>query len=142
MGLAGTAINQLEKRLPKVIDARKHGIIDYCHAAFFLGMAFMCRKSDKRAAMAALVTGSFVLVQSLLTDYPLGVKKVIPFRAHGQMDAAFAGSSMMLPKIFGFSGTKAATIFAGNSFVEAAVVGATDFNSERAREEESRPNHS
>lgn len=136
MSVATVAINEMERRLPKVIDARKHGIIDYCHAAFFLTMALMCRKSEPRAAAAALLTGSFVLVESLLTDYPLGVKKVIPFRVHGQMDAAFAASSFMVPKVFGFSDSKAATIFKGNSFVEAAVVGATDFNSERARAEE------
>ena len=102
MSVATVAVNQLENRLPKVIDARKHGMIDYCHAAFFLGMALVCRKSEPRAALAALMTGSFVLVQSLLTDYPLGVKKVIPFRVHGQMDAAFAASSFMIPKVFGF----------------------------------------
>ena len=136
MSVATVAINQMERRLPKVIDARKHGVIDYCHAAFFLGMAYLCRKRDRRAAWAALLTGSFVLVQSLLTDYPLGIKKVIPFRLHGQMDAAFAASSFMVPSIFGFSSSKAASVFKGNSFVEAAVVGATDFNSELARREE------
>jgi hypothetical protein len=136
MSVATVAMNELENRLPKVIDARKHGIIDYCHAAFFLGMAYMCRKSEPRAAVAALVTGSFVLIQSLLTDYPYGVKKVIPFRVHAQMDAAFAASSFMVPKVFGFSDSRAASVFTGNSFVEAAIVGATDFSSERARSEE------
>ena len=111
-------------------------MIDYCHAAFFLGMAYVCRKSEPRAALAALLTGSFVLVQSLLTDYPLGAKKVIPFKVHGQMDAAFAASSFMVPRMFGFSDSPAASVFRGNSFVEAAVVGATDFSSERARSEE------
>ena len=135
MSVTTVAINELEKRLPKVIDARKHGMIDYCHAAFFLGMAYVCRKSEPRAALAALVTGSFVLGQSLLTDYPNGVKKVIPFRVHGQMDAAFAASSFMIPELFGFSDSKAAIVFKANSFVEAAIVGATDFSSERAREE-------
>jgi len=135
MSIATAAVNELENRLPKIIDARKHGMIDYCHAAFFLGMAYVCRKSEPRAALAALLTGSFVLVQSLLTDYPLGVKKVIPFRVHGQMDAAFAASSFMIPKVFGFSDSAAASVFTGNSFVEAAVVGATDFSSERARSE-------
>jgi hypothetical protein len=136
MSVASVAVNELENRLPKVIDARKHGMIDYCHAAFFLGMAYVCRKSEPRAALAALLTGSFVLVQSLLTDYPLGVKKVSPFRVHGQLDAAFAASSFMVPKVFGFSDSPAASVFKGNSFVEAAVVGATDFSSERARSEE------
>ena len=136
MAVANVALNQLENRLPKVIDARQHGMIDYCHAAFFLGMAYVCRKSEPRAALAALLTGSFVLVQSLLTDYPLGAKKVIPFKVHGQMDAAFAASSFMVPKVFGFSDSPAASVFKGNSFVEAAVVGATDFSSERARSQE------
>jgi hypothetical protein len=136
MSVANVALNQLESRLPKIIDARKHGMIDYCHAAFFLGMAYVCRKSEPRAALAALFTGSFVLVQSLLTDYPLGAKKIIPFKVHGQMDAAFAASSFMVPRMFGFSDSPAASVFRGNSFVEAAVVGATDFSSERARSEE------
>ena len=115
MSVATAALNELENRLPKVIDARKHGMIDYCHPAFFLGMAYMCRKSEPRAALAALLTGSFVLIQSLLTDYPLGVKKIIPFRVHGQMDAAFAASSFMVPRVFGFSESPAAAIFKGNS---------------------------
>src|SRR3569623_431377 len=111
MSVATVAVNQFENCLPKVIDARKHGMIDYCHAAFFLGLALVCRKSEPRAALAALMTGSFVLVQSLLTDYPLGVKKVIPFRVHGLMDAAFAASSFMIPKVFGFSDSAAASVF-------------------------------
>ena len=135
MSIATAAVNELENRLPKIIDARKHGMIDYCHAAFFLGMAYVCRKSEPRAALAALLTGSFVLVQSLLTDYPLGVKKVISFRVHGQMDAAFAASSFMIPKVFGFSDSPAAAVFTGNSFVEANIVKTTDFSSEHAREE-------
>ncbi len=136
MSVTTLAIGEMEKRLPKMIDARGHGIIDYCHAAFFLGMALVCSKSNPRAAKAALLTGSFVLLQSLLTDYPLGVKKVIPFRIHGRMDAAFAASSLMVPRVFGFSESKAASVFKADGFVEAAVVGATDFSSERARSEE------
>jgi hypothetical protein len=127
----------LEKRLPKIINARTHGIIDYSHAAFFLGLALVCRKSNPRAAWAALGTGTFVLVQSLLTNYPLGAKPVIPFGTHGKMDAGFASASWAVPRVLGFSGTAAARVFRMNSFVEAAVVGMTDFDSERAQRERS-----
>lgn len=135
MSIQSAAQNQLESRLPKVIDARTHGIIDYCHAAFFLGMAWFWRKSNRPAALASLVTGSFILAESLLTDYPLGAFKVIPFGTHGRMDTGFAASSPMMPRMFGFSGTPAARIFQGNGLMEAAVVGMTDFNSERAHAE-------
>ena len=44
MSIATVALGAAEKRLPKVIDARTHGIIDYCHAAFFFGMAIYCAR--------------------------------------------------------------------------------------------------
>jgi len=135
MSIATVALNQVERRLPKVIDARTHGIIDYCHAAFFLGMAAVCARRNRAAAKAALATGAFILAESLLTDYPMGAAKVLPFETHGRMDAGFAASSFMMPIWFGFSGTAAAQVFKMNGFVEGMVVGMTDWNSERARAE-------
>ena len=132
MALINSLLPALENRLPKVVDARMHGIVDYCHAAFFLTLGFLCLRSNKRAAAAALGTGTFVLVQSLLTDYPLGVKPVLSFDDHGKIDAAFASASWAIPKLFGFSGTVPARIFEGNTLVEATAVGLTDFNSDRA----------
>lgn len=128
-------LTALNKKIPKVIDARTHGVIDYCHATFFLSMALVCRKKNPSAAAAALTTGLFVLVQSLLTDYPLGAKPVIPFATHGAMDGGFAACSLLMPQIFGFTGSKAAVVFQTNAFVEATVVALTDFDSEHAREE-------
>ena len=138
MSLATAALGEVEKKLPKVIDARTHGIIDYCHAAFFFGMAIFCARRNRRAAVAALATGAFVLVESVLTDYPLGAAKMLPFEVHGQLDTGFAASSFMMPKWFGFSGTAAAQVFRINGFVEGTVVGMTDFNSDRARNQERR----
>ena len=135
MPLGTIALHQIETRLPKVVDARTHGIVDYCHSAFFLSVAIACRKKNPRAALAALLTSSFVLVESLLTDYPLGVKPLIPFETHGKLDAGFAAASLLIPKLFGFEGTKAAAIFKGNAFLEAGAVGMTDFNSQRAHAE-------
>jgi hypothetical protein len=132
MSVADSALD-VTGHLPKVISPKMHGMIDYGHAAFFFGFALLCRKNNKTAAMAALGTGAFILVQSLLTDYPLGVKPVISFETHGKMDAAFASSSWMIPKVLGFAGTKEAQVFEMNSAVEASVVGLTDWNNERAR---------
>jgi hypothetical protein len=51
------------------------------------------------------------------------------------MDSVFAASSWMIPKIFGFKETPAAKIFEANSLAEASVVGMTDWDTERARQE-------
>lgn len=131
--VAADVLHRVEEHLPKVIDARAHGALDYLHAAFFLGMAWRWRRREPRAAVAALLTGSFLLAEALFTDYPLGAVKVLPFSAHGRMDKAFAGSSHRFPKIFGFDDRTAATVFKGNTAFEVAVSGMTDYDSDRAR---------
>jgi hypothetical protein len=128
--------NNSDAVLPKVISPTLHGIIDYCHAAFFFTVGVLCARSRNKAASgAAVATGGFILVQSLLTDYPYGVKPVFSFETHGKMDAVFASSSWALPLLFGFKDTAAAKIFEGNSLAEASVVAMTDWNSQRAHEE-------
>ena len=136
MPLLNPAVALLERSLPKVITPRTHGIIDYSHAAFFATVAFACRKTNKPAAWTALATSAALLAQSLLTDYPLGVKPVLSFETHGKIDAAFASSSWTLPRLCGFAGTGAARIFVINSLVEAAVVGLTSLHSDQARAEQ------
>ena len=128
--------NNPDAAVPKVISPTVHGIIDYCHAAFFFTVGVFCTRShNKAAARAAFATSGFILMQSLLTDYPLGAKPVISFETHGKMDAVFASSSWMLPLLFDFKDTAAGKIFEGNSLAEASVVAATDWNGQRAHEE-------
>jgi hypothetical protein len=136
MSVSSAILNEVESKVPKVVDARMHGIIDYIHAAFFLSLAWAWRKSEPRAALASLLTGGYILGGALMTDYPLGAAKIIPFEVHGRLDAAFAGASFAVPKAFGFEGTTAARVFQGNGVAESTVVAMTDWDSERARGEE------
>jgi hypothetical protein len=141
MYLTRNRLDMLESKVPKVISPTAHGIIDYAHAAFFFAMGVLCRRSHKRAtrraASAAFATSGFILAQSLLTDYRFGVKPLVPFETHGKMDATFASSSWLIPRLFGFRGTPAAKIFEMNSLAEASVVEMTDWNNERAHKERS-----
>ncbi len=122
--------------VPKVIGPTVHGIIDYCHAAFFFTLGMVSARSrNKAAAQAAFATGGFILVQSLLTDYRFGAKPVFSFETHGKIDAVFASSSWAIPLLFGFKDTAAGRIFESNSLAEASVLALTDWNSKRAREE-------
>ena len=54
------------------------------------------------------------------------------FETHGKIDALFAASSPLMPRLYGFEDTPAAAIFKANAFVEGAVVAITDFNSAKA----------
>ena len=120
----------------KVISPTVHGIIDYCHAAFFFTVGVRCARShNKAASRAAFATSGFILVQSLLTDYRFGAKPVFSFETHGRMDAVFASSSWLVPLLCGFRDTAAGKIFEANSLAEASVVAMTDWSSQQAREE-------
>ncbi len=127
MSLGGKVLKGVDARLPKVIDQHAHGALDYLQAAFFLAKAWQWRRKHPRAAVAALLTGSFLLTEALFTDYPLGVVKALPLTAHKRIDVAIAAASMRIPKIFGLEGTPASAIFKGNTVLEAAVVGITDY---------------
>ena len=131
MSLITAGTKALQTKLPKVISPTAHGVIDYGHAALFFTVGLFCSRSNKRAACAAFTTSAFILAQSLLTDYRFGLKPAISFETHGKMDSAFAASSWMIPAFFGFKGTAAAKIFEMNSLAEGAIVGMTDWNSER-----------
>jgi uncharacterized PurR-regulated membrane protein YhhQ (DUF165 family) len=111
--------NSPNAAIPKVISPTVHGMIDYCHAAFFFTVGLVCSRShNKAAARAAFATSGFILVQSLLTDYRFGAKPVFSFETHGKMDAVFASSSWI---------------------AEASVVALTNWNSQRAHEERQAP---
>ncbi len=135
MSLTVTNTETRERNIPKIVGPAAHGIIDYAHSAFFLGVGLLTWRSNRRAARAAFVTSGFILVQSLSTDYPLGAKPLISFETHGKMDAVFAASSWVVPLLFGFRGTAAARVFEANSLAESCVVGVTDWDSDRAHQE-------
>ena len=129
---SNTTLSALERKLPKVITPAAHSVIDYAHVAFFVTTGLVLWKKNRRAALASLGTGAFVLVQALLTDYPGGVLPRISFKTHGRMDAGFASASTVIPRLLAFDYTPAAEIFHVNSVVEACVVGLTKFDSAEA----------
>jgi hypothetical protein len=132
MSLLEYALGSTDK-LPKAISPRLHGYLDYAQAAALIGLGFAFRKRNRRASAAAFTTGAFMLTQALLTDYPLGAQPVLPFAMHGRIDAAFASTAWLVPKIFGFADTEAAEVFAGHAAVVAAITSLTDFSTERAK---------
>jgi hypothetical protein len=135
MSIVTSLLQKVEENMPKVISPRAHGVIDYAHAAVFLYAGVRFLRGNKKAGVAALVTGGFLLTEALLTDYPLGVTPRISFKAHGEMDSAFVAAAMAAPKTLGFASEPAAWFFRGNAIAEALIVGMTDFSSRRAHAE-------
>ena len=125
-------ITQLTNRVPKVIDARSHAVLDYATAATFFTLGYTMRDRHPRASALAFANGAAVLLVSLFTDYPGGVFRRLSFEGHGMMDVLQAGMSACGPAVLGFGSDPEAQPFYAQAALEAGVIAATDFSSASA----------
>jgi hypothetical protein len=78
-------------RMPKPVDATLHGVVDYTAGASLLTVFPMLAGIEgTRAARQIRIAGAIHAGYSTLTDYPLGIVKLIPYQAHLAIDAAGA----------------------------------------------------
>lgn len=87
---------------PRPVDATLHGVADYAAGAVLLSAfpkwaGIAGTRSAKQIRTAAAVHAGY----STLTDYPLGVVKVIPFKAHLAIDAIGALALAATPFVTG-----------------------------------------
>ncbi len=87
--------------LIKVLPAWLHAIADYAVGIALIAVALVAADSGKALA-AGVVIGSVVLVVSLLTRYPLGLIKVLPFKVHSAGDYLAAALLLVSPFALGF----------------------------------------
>ena len=76
--------------LVRLLPAWLHAVADYAVGALVIVVALVA--GDDAASIATgVVVGSVVLVVSMVTRYPLGVAKVLPFTVHSAGDYLAAG---------------------------------------------------
>jgi hypothetical protein len=88
----------------RLIPAWLHAIADYAVAITLIVVALAVGGSTNAVA-AGVVIGTVVLVVSMLTRYPLGVIKVLPFKVHSAGDYLAVALLAASPFALGFSGS-------------------------------------
>jgi hypothetical protein len=85
------------------IPSRIHGMLDYAGGIALIAAPWIFGFSDVGGAAVAVpvVLGILILLQSLMTDYELGVVRVIPLRAHLLADVLGGAFLALTPLIFG-----------------------------------------
>jgi hypothetical protein len=122
----------------KVLSPTVHGVLDYGLALLFL---LLPRVLDfpPPAAMASYVIGAVYIVASLITRYPLGLVKLLPFPVHGVIESIMALSWIVLPWLMGFAEhTASRNFFVGAGIALLGVVALTNY---RAAELDGRLRH-
>jgi hypothetical protein len=88
----------------QIIPRRIHGILDYVVAlALILSPRIFGFDPDGVEARIPVILGWLTLAYSLLTNYELGLFKVLPFRVHLALDLIGGVFLAVSPWVFGFS---------------------------------------
>lgn len=105
----------------KILSPRVHGYIDYA-AAVMLFLAPTLFGFGGVPATICYVLGAMHTVMTLLTAYPLGLAKLIPFPVHGGIEVFVALFAFASPWLFGYSHVDAARNFFIAAGISLAVV--------------------
>ena len=111
--------------LVRLLPAWFHAIADYAVGLGLVIIAIAVGGSGKAVA-AGVVVGATVLVVSMLTRYPLGVAKVLPFTVHSAGDYLAAALLVLSPFVLNFhntdSGLTAVYVVAGAAVLAVSLV--------------------
>ena len=86
----------------KMINSKIHGFLDYGLAAVFLIGPSILNFSAPMAQISYSF-GIVALAVGILTDFPLGLVKVIPFRVHGKIDLVLSVMAVLIPWLMNFA---------------------------------------
>jgi len=119
----------------KVLSPTVHGVLDYGLALLFLLLPGVL-DFPPPAAAASYAIGAVYIVASLVTRYPLGLFKWLPFPTHGVIESLMAITWIALPWLMGFAEHTASR----NWFVIAgvALLGVVAMTNYRAAEVDTR----
>ncbi|MBN1209254.1 MAG: hypothetical protein JXB05_30640 [Myxococcaceae bacterium] len=105
----------------RVLNPRIHGFIDYGIVLLLALAPTLFGFSGLPAALCYIIAVA-QLGMSLLTAYPLGVAKIIPFPIHGGIELGVGILAIVSPWLFRFSGVAAARNFFLVAGIAVAVV--------------------
>lgn len=86
-----------------MIDTKTHGYIDYLMGIMLIVIPFIFAIPDGAATTLLIVLGAATIVYSLMTDYELGLFKVLPMKAHLGIDLAAGLLLVASPWLFDFA---------------------------------------
>ncbi len=88
----------------RFIPTRLHGFLDYIVGVVLIAAPWIFQFSDNTAAtVVPIVLGVGLIVYSLVTDYELGIARVLPMSVHLFFDIAAGVVLAASPWIFGFA---------------------------------------
>ena len=119
--------------MSKPITPFAHGVLDYATVAAVAAAPSVFRLRGRAAATCYTLAGGYAVL-SMFTDYPLGVRRSVPFKAHGVAEAALGALLPAAPFALDFASQRAArNLCFGLALVTGVVSALTDWDQESVR---------
>lgn len=101
----------------KVFSPRTHGYLDFLTVVIFLLAPVILGLSDVPAYISYSLAVIHLIV-TLISDFPFGIAKVIPFYIHGWIEWMVGPVLIVVPFVFGFD----ADVIARNFYIVMGVI--------------------
>lgn len=85
----------------KIISPTQHGYLDYVTVVLFVVAPTLIGLTGMAGILAYALAGIH-LAMTLVTDFPLGVAKLLPFTVHGWVERVVGPVLILLPFVLGF----------------------------------------
>lgn len=86
----------------KIINTRLHGMIDYLTGAV-LPLPYICMYEARDTGTLMLAAaGGLIILMAVMTDYELGMLKIIPMKVHLALDVIISAFLVATPWLPGF----------------------------------------
>jgi hypothetical protein len=116
--------------IPKPISPRLHGVLDYTTSAAVAATPRLLGFPPAARRLFDTLAGGYTGM-SALTNYPMSLKRAIPFKAHGAAELAIAAALPAMPWVLGFAKHRAArNLCFGLTAMTVVVAALTDWNAE------------
>ena len=117
-----------QKRRP--ISPRVHGMIDYTTSAAVAAAPAMMNMPKPAIALFETLAATYTGI-SAFTNYPMSIRRAIPFKAHGAAELVSALALPAMPWVLGFSKHRAArNLCFGLAAMTLTVAALTDWDAE------------
>jgi hypothetical protein len=118
----------------RLLPAWLHAVADYAVGTSLIVVALVVGGTGAAVA-TGVVVGATVLLVSMLTRYPLGVAKVLPFTVHSAGDYLAAALLLIAPFALGFNdtdgGLTAFYVVAGTAVLAVSLITNYQYNDKR-----------
>ena len=116
--------------MQKPITPRVHGMIDYSTSAMVAAAPTMFNLPKPATTLFTTLAATYTGIAAF-TNYPLSVKRAIPYKAHGAAELVSALALPALPWVLGFANHRTArNLCFGLAAVTLVVAALTDWEAE------------